>query len=288
MEEARIFREAFHHQESEEKGAGPEDSEESPEDAADEILLRFGNGSRFWGPLFCPHSEPGMRKLSGRQLLFLLSVLLLPGCTANPPTLRDISLLEYWSPGTGDPELTHFALEVILAEPDGAEDIQEIRIEHISSQLFWSIPAADLDIEEAGEDFLLRTAALGFLPIGDPHAAPLPLGSYSLKLTDLAGQEDSRNFTLRRLGKDSLEEGLLTPAQSLEAFISFWEGKQGEIREPAYSRSRLLVLRDDGRFQTLISPFEVEQLRSEDFAQDRVILIQSAGYEGGYAYWMLQ
>ncbi len=124
-------------------------------------------------------------------LLCLAAVL--SSCTQGKPVFRSalIQLVQVETEsGVFSERLSYFAL---FEDSDGAYDFGSIRIVHDETGLEWIIDPAAARVRLRGADRWTGSAGLA-----GPGDSPVPGGTYSVTLSDLAGHESASTFTLVR------------------------------------------------------------------------------------------
>ena len=136
-------------------------------------------------------------------LACLLFLAVLPGCTNNPPSIRDV----WWIPLTvSDPSREGQGRELMLYvqvdDREGAADLAELRLTRPEKELTWKADTSSWS--EWEENGVLWIGCSRFL---SPGSELFEEGSYELILEDKGGREDRILLELEGwLGEEDLKE----------------------------------------------------------------------------------
>ncbi len=122
--------------------------------------------------------------------LFLVAAFF-ASCAQGKPEIQGqtVQLLRVQGPaGQFDERLSVF---VLFSDTDGAGDFASIRIDHTDTSLFWELAPDSVLVRLRGKD-----RWTGSNNLAGPENGPLPEGSYTITITDLAGNEASSSFIL--------------------------------------------------------------------------------------------
>lgn len=125
--------------------------------------------------------------------LSLVAVLLFPSCTQSDPVIRSrlVQLLRVQGP-TGQ-FAERLSVFVLSDDDDGPEDLDRITVTHEDTGLFWTIRADAALTRTRGDDLWT-----GSNDLAGPGDRPIPAGTYSVAVSDLAGNESITTFRLVR------------------------------------------------------------------------------------------
>lgn len=132
---------------------------------------------------------------AGRAIACILVILaaLFASCAQGKPEIggQSVQLLRVQGPaGHFDERLSVF---VLFSDTDGASDFASIRIEHTDTSLFWELTPDTVLVRLRGKD-----RWTGSNNLAGPGNGPLPEGSYTITVTDLAGNESVAPFVLSK------------------------------------------------------------------------------------------
>jgi hypothetical protein len=137
-------------------------------------------------------SASGLAVGRGIALTVLLVSALLSGCSSAEPEIMqtELRIVATWRPDTGTVTEELFLVTDIF-DPDGIEDVGEVRLAHDGEQLQWRAPADTLPRRSrAGQDWFTLSAA------SVNGAGEIPRGTYRVEVDDLSGRGDARRISV--------------------------------------------------------------------------------------------
>ncbi len=135
--------------------------------------------------------KPSPLALLAGALAASVAFFLCPSCSQSSPTINAVTLqalMAETDPDSFEPRLSVF---VFWDDGDGARDFSSIRVVSDDTSLKWTIDASNAAVRLRGKDRWVGSSLLA-PPLGEA----IPAGSYTVTVTDLAGNEATRPVTL--------------------------------------------------------------------------------------------
>lgn len=120
-----------------------------------------------------------------------LSIFLLFSCSRSAPVIQSHSAQHVLVQEPSGRFVERFSLFVYWTDADGAQDFSSITLTHQQTGLWWTISPETAVTRLRGRDRWTGSNALA-----GPGGQPFPSGNYVLAVTDLAGNEAVRAFTV--------------------------------------------------------------------------------------------
>lgn len=136
--------------------------------------------------------KPALRDSSVLSFCILFAAVF-ASCAQGKPEIsgQTVQLLRVQGPaGKFDERLSVF---VLFTDSDGAGDFSSIRVDHTETGFFWELGPDTVLVRLRGKD-----RWTGSNNLAGPGNEPLPEGSYTITVSDLAGNEASSPFLLVR------------------------------------------------------------------------------------------
>lgn len=182
------------------------------------------------------HPSGGAKLTYVKKILRYLAALslILAGCTHAQPSVDFWTARIVWqqSENTVIPTMIFF---VIASDPDGSEDLEELRLYNDAEGLLWRWTSADwIKIEDSGKTWL------GSKQVRMPQGENFPAGQYRAVILDKAGSQGGKVF------------GFEPPADSRYRFPSL-EVKDDTYKVVSdYPDNYLLCYHSDGTYRNLV------------------------------------
>jgi hypothetical protein len=164
----------------------------------------------------------------------ILLAVLLTACTRAQPSIEFGTMRLVWQ--QVDSVLTPTLIFFVMAsDPDGAEDLEELRLYHDDDGLLWRFTSDNWQrLEESGKTWI------GSKMLRMPQGESFPSGQYRAVVIDKAGEQGEKTF------------GFEMPADSKYRFprLSVAEGNYSVTSD--YPENYLLCYHSDGAFRSLL------------------------------------
>lgn len=126
-------------------------------------------------------------------LCFLLPSILFFSCSQADPVIRTSSVQLLRIQGPAGKFAERLSVFVFFSDGDGTADFDSITVTHDETALSWTIPADECMTRLRGKDLWS-----GSNNLAGPGDETLPEGSYTIAVSDLAGNEALSTFNLSR------------------------------------------------------------------------------------------